>query len=284
MNELARHETTPAALEALSAEGLAAFFDIDLVTAAAMQRTRPATPVIIDSVSGVPGASASATGTSAAAAGACLFMHKKAAARLAREIAQVRSDGAELGFAVRSVTCAIDHVSVVASLRGPAGSPFEGGAFVVRFRFEAAWPLRINRRTFFAHETPIRHHPDILPSGRIDCIEFGDHWIPGRTLMACLIIAQQHLGSVGRWPHGPPAPESAHSEPELEGGACLGVARGGGMRALCANPYAGSLWLANPAAADAATRRRAATHAAPERLQAVDAAAIDAAVAELLAC
>ena len=154
-----------AALETMSAEELAAFFDVDLVTAAAMQRTLPSD----DSPQG------------AAAAGTCPLSNTKAAARLAREIAQVRCDGAKFGFEVRRVTCAKDHVSVVASLVGPPGSPFEGGVFIARFRFEAGWPFSINRRTFFAFETPILHHPNILLSGRIDCRDFGDSWNPGKT-------------------------------------------------------------------------------------------------------
>jgi ubiquitin-conjugating enzyme E2 D/E len=111
-----------------------------------------------------------------------------ATVRITRDLAALTSNPIE-GVTFETVGDNIFHVR--AKLSGPAGTPYEGGTFVVDVRFASDYPLR-SPEYFFVTKI---YHPNVVVSTK-DGIERGDvckpKWVPKDTLAKII----EHLCSL----------------------------------------------------------------------------------------
>jgi ubiquitin-protein ligase len=164
--------------------------------------------------------------------------------RLTKEISQLEREGPAFGCNYIAWDDDAFHPNTLtASIRGPSGTPYEHGEFLLQLVFGGEWPWKCPRVRFV---TPV-FHPNVSPEGSIDNTVQNGEWSPAITVLHLLVQLQLHLGSTA-FCHGS-APVGG---PDFQ----FGLWRASGVRGMqwVLGRDAGNAWLTNVAAAESRAR------------------------------
>ncbi|CAA21178.2 ubiquitin conjugating enzyme E2 Ubc1 [Schizosaccharomyces pombe] len=107
--------------------------------------------------------------------------------RIAKELADVQQDK-QAGIQVWTINDDISHLKGM--FRGPEGTPYEGGYFVVDIEIPIDYPFRPPKMNF---DTKI-YHPNVSSQTGAICLDIlKDQWSPVYTMKSALISLQSLL-------------------------------------------------------------------------------------------
>ena len=105
--------------------------------------------------------------------------------RITKELAEIKSEikSGNVSNIVEANTVGTDITKWTAIIRGPDGSPFEGGKFQLSLTFGSEYPFKPPRITF----TSRMHHPNISTVGEICLDILKDQWSPALSITKVLL-------------------------------------------------------------------------------------------------